>query len=230
MENAQFKMKSAFSLVELLVVIAIICLLFALLFPVIIGVRGNAFRVVCANNLRQVGIICHTFTQDHNGNLPQANSANPATFKFPVGTVLNSYMQDNTIPPDVWYCPTLNNPEITPDKWMSHNTRWNPFNEFPIGYFYVGNPSGFSKFIKPVACNIYTLDRNIEFVFDFCCSYGRPVSTEAKEVEVWWTFPHFSQNRPDGAQVLLSDFSLEYRSVYEMTMGYRFVAPYDVYW
>ena len=97
------KNDKGFSLIELLVVIAILCILFALLFPVILGARGTALRVACANNLRQVALVCNAFAEDHHGAFPQCNSANPSTFKFPVGTVVDRYMDDNNIPPDIWY-------------------------------------------------------------------------------------------------------------------------------
>jgi prepilin-type N-terminal cleavage/methylation domain-containing protein/prepilin-type processing-associated H-X9-DG protein len=61
MDNAQFKMRSAFTLVELLVVISILCILFALLFPIIINIRAKAKQFACVSNMNQLylGIIVY---------------------------------------------------------------------------------------------------------------------------------------------------------------------------
>jgi prepilin-type N-terminal cleavage/methylation domain-containing protein len=224
-------MKDAFSLVELLVVIAILCLLVALLFPLLMSVRGTALRVVCANNLRQVGLVCHAFTQDHNGILPQCNSGNPHTIKFKVGTVIDEFMKDNSIPPDIWYCPGIKASWNRPESWMSHDTLWNQFDAFPIGYFYVGNPgkNQYYKFLKPVPRNVNNIDLKVEFIFDYCVTW-RPSPVQGSQVEEWCTFPHFSTQHPDGAQVMMSDFSLEYRHKNELTLGYEYFAPYNVFW
>jgi prepilin-type N-terminal cleavage/methylation domain-containing protein len=59
-----------FTLVELLVVIAIIAVLVSILMPALARARLQAQIVVCASNMRQVGIALLGYANDNKGNLP----------------------------------------------------------------------------------------------------------------------------------------------------------------
>ena len=60
----------AFTLVELAVVMAVIGILAACLLPAVAGTRGQAHRLTCANNLKQVGVAFRTWSAAHNGSMP----------------------------------------------------------------------------------------------------------------------------------------------------------------
>ncbi len=59
-----------FTLIELLVVISIIALLIAVLLPVLKSAREAAKDMLCAANLRQIGIAMHAYTVDNDSTLP----------------------------------------------------------------------------------------------------------------------------------------------------------------
>jgi prepilin-type N-terminal cleavage/methylation domain-containing protein/prepilin-type processing-associated H-X9-DG protein len=60
----------AFTLIELIVVIAVVAILAASLLPAVAGARPRALRLICSNNLKQVGVAFRTWSMSHNGDMP----------------------------------------------------------------------------------------------------------------------------------------------------------------
>jgi prepilin-type N-terminal cleavage/methylation domain-containing protein/prepilin-type processing-associated H-X9-DG protein len=69
--------KRGFTLIELLVVIAIIGILAGLIMPAMAKAKGKGHRVSCLNNLKQLSISWFSYSQDHDGMLPETYFFHP---------------------------------------------------------------------------------------------------------------------------------------------------------
>jgi prepilin-type N-terminal cleavage/methylation domain-containing protein len=77
--------RSAFTLIELLVVIVTLAVLAVLILPVLAKSGDNGARMVCLNNLRQLGTALNQYTGENQDYMPWPNWGNDASPPCPAG-------------------------------------------------------------------------------------------------------------------------------------------------
>jgi len=237
--------KSGFTLIELLVVIAIIAILMAILMPALRRAKEHTRRIVCSNNLKQIGISLHLYGSEYDGKLP-LNGAGYWLWDIAYSTT--DYIIATGGDKQTFYCPS--DPLKTPDMailWqfsqnLALGTRTNSVPEPKTNrenyyrvtsYFWMMDtvngrsyqPEGTPKktWVKTLDCKQPT---STELVTDATLSTG-PDPETASFTEVhggsWdrWQLPdrtnHLtSGDKPDGANILFVDGHLEWRRFSEM--------------
>lgn len=79
--NQDAIMRNGFTLMELLIVTSVIGILIALLLPAIMTVRNASRRLSCSNNLKQISISVHQYTETH-GMMPGTGMGRYVSSKF----------------------------------------------------------------------------------------------------------------------------------------------------
>jgi len=124
---------NGFTLIELLVVISIIALLVSILMPALAKARDQAYRVVCASNLKQCVTGCILFSMDHDDKVPHGNSsgAHSTCYRtkhggtvYDLPTIVTDYV-GNVM--EIWSCakintfaPPLDDPRNTREQTKGH--------------------------------------------------------------------------------------------------------------
>jgi len=245
--------KKAFTLIELLVVIAILGVLMAILLPALRRAKEQSRRVVCSNNLKQIGLSLHMYGGENDGRLPLNGSG---YWLWDIAYSTTDYIIATGGDKYTFYCPS--DPTKTPEMAILWQFSQNlPFGTAPdtvsepktnrnqyyrvTSYFWMMDttagrpyqPQGTPKksWVKTLNCKQPV---STELVTDATLSTG-PDPKTANFVEVhggsWsrWQLPdrtnHISRgDKPDGANILFVDGHLEWRLFSQMDV--RVSPPY----
>lgn len=107
-------LRVGFTLVEVLVSIAILAVVASLLLPAIAVVRRSADTVVCASNLRQIGMGLFAYSDDENGYFPAHDNQSVSSWPYAFGDWgtgqwggrSNFYQAYLPVGRKLFYCPT----------------------------------------------------------------------------------------------------------------------------
>jgi prepilin-type processing-associated H-X9-DG protein/prepilin-type N-terminal cleavage/methylation domain-containing protein len=88
--------RPAFTLVELLIVIGIIALLISILLPAMSQARHSARTVICASNLRQIGLGLQLYVNENEGFFPGPNTSGLGLYRG------GQYSGDSSSPTQDW--------------------------------------------------------------------------------------------------------------------------------
>ncbi|MDY6913783.1 MAG: type II secretion system protein [Planctomycetota bacterium] len=112
----EIRRENGFTLVELLVVITIISLLVSVLMPSLSAAKEQAYRAVCASNLKQLGLALQMYAYDQDGYLPSPDAHILGLghhWAYPFESYYWGYLTafyPDYIPLKILYCPSNETP------------------------------------------------------------------------------------------------------------------------
>lgn len=117
--------RRSFTLIELLVTIAIIAILASLLLPALKTAREQATAILCANQLKQCGLLMHQYAGDSDGLFPcSTNTVNGDNVYWSKALYINGYIEIPKIgAASVFVCPAY-----APKVWESQGITYGLWN------------------------------------------------------------------------------------------------------
>jgi prepilin-type N-terminal cleavage/methylation domain-containing protein len=136
-----------FTLIELLVVIAIIAVLIALLLPAVQSAREAARRILCTNNLKQLGLAIHNYVESR-GTLPigQGPELNGMYFGWSSLAMMLPYLEQSPLYSSINFDITGGSAPGTPENMTAQSAKIAAF-LCPSDVDRLAGPSGHNNYV-----------------------------------------------------------------------------------
>jgi prepilin-type N-terminal cleavage/methylation domain-containing protein/prepilin-type processing-associated H-X9-DG protein len=242
------KKTGGFTLIELLVVIAIIALLMGILMPALNRVRDMGKRVSCMNNMRQVGIALHLYTDQYEKLPPKRHPC--SDFNRPDGglNILNAIVpflkagKRATMSPKMYNCPSLRpnpDPQYAPSEYSS--TSYSA-NTVPLGRTLTDIPRpGAIIVLQEAWSRSHQLWNQPEPNTRTPDALAGRVSTTYQEWHMWASkslhpsftsekmAEHLSNVHAEGGNLVMADGHAEYKKYIDLWSGDFGLTPNELY-